>query len=260
MVGTNDDGFGHTMQQTFLFTKLTGDSACTDMYSITPESFFQHLAVIHDRARRKATVPVITFDGGHRSHLLCALPILDSFSLKAHFFITTDWISNHSDCINWTEIRSLARAGHSIGSHTAKHAILPECTPAALERELIGSRKRLEDHIGQPVRSISMPEGRWNEAVLRGCALADYEVVYTSEPGFYRPPSLSSDLITPTVIGRLMVRGQTSVKTTAAYASGDTAAVHLLQAAYHLRHGMRSVLGNATYQRLSSHLSRTLPN
>ncbi|SEC44515.1 polysaccharide deacetylase family protein [Terriglobus roseus] len=225
--------------------------------NVSPENFFQQLATLCGPSRRPRGPVAITFDDGHASNIAMAAPILEGFSLKAHFFITTDWISTRPECMTWNDIRSLAKSAHTIGSHSASHPVLPRCPHAKLAQELVSSRKRLEDHIGRQVKTISMPDGRWNESVIRACAAAGYEVVYTSEPGFYRPPALSGDLMTPTIIGRCVVRSGTNLRTIATYAEGRSTAVHLLQAAYYLRHGVRSVIATDAYQRLRSHLSRT---
>jgi peptidoglycan/xylan/chitin deacetylase (PgdA/CDA1 family) len=224
--------------------------------AVTPHDFSEQLALLCETTRHRHCPVAITFDDGHVSNFAMAAPILEAFSLKANFFITTDWISTRPECMDWNDIRSLSRAGHTIGSHSASHPLLPRCTPAELVEELVSSRKRLEDHIRRPVTTISMPGGGWNESVLRACASAGYEVVYTSQPGYYRPPCLSSDLITPAVIGRCAVRSRTNLRTIASYARGLSTAVHLLQAAYHLQHGMRSVIGDGAYHRLRSQLFR----
>jgi peptidoglycan/xylan/chitin deacetylase (PgdA/CDA1 family) len=58
------------------------------------------------------------------------------------------------------EVVRLAREGCEIGSHTLDHPILSRLAPAEAERQIVESRRRLEDWTGAPVRYFSYPNGK----------------------------------------------------------------------------------------------------
>lgn len=98
-----------------------------------------------------------------------ALPIIKRYNFTACFFITTGWIGTgnpHGEaCVGKSELRQLAAAGMTIGSHTVSHPWLARIPIADARRELQESKQTLEDIIGQPVDWLSYPSGSFNPAV-----------------------------------------------------------------------------------------------
>lgn len=126
--------------------------------------------------------PLLTFDDGHLSNYEYAFPLLQEHGLAAHFFITVGWTGKRADSMNWEQLRALHRAGQHIGAHGWTHTLLTHCSAAELNRELQGAREELEDGVGAPITSMSLPGGRANQAVLAACEAAGYTTIWTSEP------------------------------------------------------------------------------
>ena len=61
-----------------------------------------------------------------------------------------------------------------IGSHTPHHPILTHCSPAALRRELVDSRRALEHKFGVPVDFFCYPGGIYARRVMRAARAAGY--------------------------------------------------------------------------------------
>ncbi|WP_263408490.1 polysaccharide deacetylase family protein [Terriglobus tenax] len=232
----------------------------TDVYCMTPETFTAHMWTARLAAERSLQPLSVTFDDGHGSHLRWVMPILNSLRIHGHFFIPTAWMEARSEYAGWDDLRLLAGHGHRIGSHGATHVFLSACTPGSLEEEVRGSRMTLEDKIGASVTSISMPGGRWNENVIRACAIAGYEEVYTSEPGMYRPACVADGLRMPAVIGRFAIRRKTSLRILANYVEGDFFTVNWLRGMYLLRQRTKQLIGDSNYQQIWSSLFRTIPS
>ena len=76
--------------------------------------------------------------------------------------------------MDWSQLAALAKAGHEIGSHSATHEILPLLDDAALEAEVAGSRRTLEQELGVPVRAFCYPNGDFDERTIRAVAAAGY--------------------------------------------------------------------------------------
>jgi peptidoglycan/xylan/chitin deacetylase (PgdA/CDA1 family) len=70
--------------------------------------------------------------------------------------------ATHADnlVMSWDQVRSLARAGMDVESHTKTHRVLLTLNDADLRDELAGSRQELETQLGRPVRAIAYPVGR----------------------------------------------------------------------------------------------------
>jgi peptidoglycan/xylan/chitin deacetylase (PgdA/CDA1 family) len=65
----------------------------------------------------------------------------------------------HDPWMTWDNIRELHSAGMHIGGHTVNHPVLARLTPDAQEREIVGCKQRIEAELGEPMRSLSYPDG-----------------------------------------------------------------------------------------------------
>ncbi len=65
-----------------------------------------------------------------------------------------------------TDMYQLRSMGMEIGAHTLTHPDLTRLSPDAMRREIRGSMERLEDSLGEPVRSFCYPFGAHNRAVV----------------------------------------------------------------------------------------------
>ena len=102
---------------------------------------------------------VLTFDDGHESNSTLALPILQEYGFKAHFFITTGWIDT-SRFMSEKQIIELADVGMGIGSHGVTHRFLNNLASNEVQDELNKSKGSLEKILSQEVAGISYPGGR----------------------------------------------------------------------------------------------------
>lgn len=62
--------------------------------------------------------------------------------------------------MNWDQVRLMASAGMTIGSHTANHQILAAVVPAVAQAELQSSRIRIEQETGQACWCFAYPNGK----------------------------------------------------------------------------------------------------
>lgn len=161
-------------------------------YVLSCSRFREHLELLSSLPANAFT-PVLTFDDGHLSNYLYAMPALAEFGMCAHFFITAGWTGQRPDYMEPKHLRALHEAGHQIGAHGWTHTLLTQCTPSQLRHELADARQALEDHISAPVTTLSLPGGRSNSAVLDACRQAGYETVWTSVPGAV--PSLQAPVV-----------------------------------------------------------------
>jgi len=199
-----------------------------------------------------AILPEITFDDGHASDYEIALPLLVERRLKAHFFVTVGWTGNKSGYMEWPQLRALHKAGQSIGAHGWNHELLTHCDEQGLARELLDARLKLEDELGCPVTTMSLPGGRSNRRVLEACWESGYTQVYSSLP------RVESDA-RKRVIGRLNIRREMTPVWIEDLFNPQTKTISSLERQARIKAAARSMMGDRIYARLWSALNRQEP-
>jgi peptidoglycan/xylan/chitin deacetylase (PgdA/CDA1 family) len=144
-----------------------------DRYKLTPEQFAAHLARGRDA--------VFTFDDGGRSALTEIAPALERHGRTGIFFVTTERIGTPG-FLDADGVRELRVRGHAIGSHSHSHAVLTRLGDDEIEGEWRTSRELLEQILGAPVRTASVPTGFYEPRIAAAAARAGIEKLYTSEP------------------------------------------------------------------------------
>lgn len=89
--------------------------------------------------------------------------------------------------LSWDEIREMQKAGIAFGSHTRTHPILSRLDPAALQEEVTGSRKLLENKLQQEVRGFCYPNGQpadISKGVVDQVRQAGYRCAVTTITGY----------------------------------------------------------------------------
>jgi peptidoglycan/xylan/chitin deacetylase (PgdA/CDA1 family) len=144
-----------------------------------PSVFAEHMRVIRDQgysvidltalvtALDQGQIPrhsvVLTFDDGLLDFYLNAFPVLNSYGFCATVFLPTGYIGDtvrhfkHYDCMTWTQVRELHRAGVSFGSHTVTHPQLGRVNRMQQQNELRYSKSAIEDRLGVAVESFAYP-------------------------------------------------------------------------------------------------------
>jgi len=146
--------------------------------------------VTDNRARQV----VITFDDGSESVFKNALDLLARHRFRAIQFIVAGLIGKRNDwdiakgeapdlMMDESQIRQWLAAGHEIGSHTSTHPNLKRVPLAQAREEIFGSKKKLEDTFGVPVRHFCYPSGKWNDPVRDLVGEAGYLSACTVEFG-----------------------------------------------------------------------------
>lgn len=112
--------------------------------------------------------------------------------------------------MDWDEAASLTRAGHDIGSHTCDHPILSREDPAEQARQLVESRRALEDGFGRTVDLLAYPNGRdpdYSATTVELAEQAGYRYAVTTRAGL-----VGADA-PPLALDRLVVDAETRLRT-----------------------------------------------
>ena len=145
-------------------------------------------------ARRVA----LTFDDGFVNVLAHGLDPLRESGFHAIQFLVSDllgktnvWEQQQGEVsellMDVGQVREWMAAGHGIGAHTRTHPWLTRIPLAEAREEIFGSKARLEDLFGHPVRHFCYPYGDWNPAVRDLVYEAGFVTACTTDPGLNRP-------------------------------------------------------------------------
>lgn len=164
--------------------------------SISPESFRRQIEWLERKSFRFFSLDevvdrnnqtplwgrsvALTFDDGFRNNYQNAFSLLIQKRKPAALFVVVDWVGRDG-FLGWKEIRELADRGITIGSHSLSHRWLPDVLrDEELEREVVDSKKRIEDQIAGEVRHFSYPVGGIDERVAECVRKAGYRAAWVA--------------------------------------------------------------------------------
>ncbi len=144
---------------------------------------------------------VITIDDGYVSGYDTAWPILKEFGYPFTMFVYINYINTGGKSISWGQLGEMRDAGVDIESHTYSHADLRNPNNHAavdkhnfdliqkdvatlghdgwLRKEIMDSKKVLEDHLGIKVNALAYPIGGNNAQVREMVKDAGYEAAFS---------------------------------------------------------------------------------
>ncbi|MEO8333651.1 MAG: polysaccharide deacetylase family protein [bacterium] len=188
---------------------------------------------------------VLTFDDGCETDLIAAAPILAECGFGATCYLTVDFLGKRG-YLSHAQVRELAATGLEIGSHSMSHAFLSDIDDAALRREVVEAKDRLEQISGARVRSFSCPGGRYDARVLPLARQAGYDSVTTSDAtrnSSERPAGL---------LGRMAILQHPDMRSFDATLSAKD--LHAKRTRETVLRVAKSILGNTLYERVRARL------
>lgn len=124
----------------------------------------------------------ITFDDGNESDVAIAMPSLLRLNLSATFFPLSGRLDQPGSLAS-EDIRSLIRAGMTIGSHGMRHRSWRSVSDQELTEELGDAAAVIADVAGQPVTQVACPFGSYDRRVLSAVRRHSFSRVYTVDGG-----------------------------------------------------------------------------
>ena len=141
-----------------------------------------------NKARKKFShkTVVITFDDGYVDNYKNVFPILKKYHFPATIFLISDYVGKKKELLTWEQVKEMSQYGISFGSHTRRHAYLPNLSKEEMKDEIIGSKHIIEEQLGKPVDYIAYPIGGFSEEIKAITALAGYKAALTTNRGYDR--------------------------------------------------------------------------
>ena len=120
---------------------------------------------------------VISFDDGYVDNLWFAFQILKDLKISPIIYLTVSYIGTNilfprykdtskDRFLNWQEVLQMAKDGVEFGSHTLTHSYLTKIDRKQAEREIIESKKIIEDKIGKEIKFFCYPYGDFNSEII----------------------------------------------------------------------------------------------
>ncbi|CAK7260037.1 MULTISPECIES: polysaccharide deacetylase family protein [unclassified Shinella] len=151
-------------------------------YFVTEEVFRRTIAGLDDLEAKTGVEAYVTFDDGNLSDYDVALPVLADHGRSGIFFVLAGRIGQKG-YLSAAQIRDIAAAGMTVGSHGHDHVDWRSLDEAGYRRELVDARRKIEDVLGAPVAYASIPFGGFDRSVLRRLKAERYDRVFTSSTG-----------------------------------------------------------------------------
>ncbi|MGN6814804.1 MAG: glycosyltransferase [Solirubrobacterales bacterium] len=158
----------------------------------------------------------ITIDDGYRDNLEIAAPVLRRHGFPATVFLVSgklggvnDWTADGAlasrPLLSVEQARELRERGVGLGAHTRTHPELPAEDDEAVREQVGGSRRDLEQALGDEVATFAYPFGLFDERAVDAVDEAGFVGACTVEP---RLVSLLDD---PLRVPRIEVRAGESL-------------------------------------------------
>lgn len=231
------------------------------LYILQTEQFRQQMDYLHSKGYQTYLLEelqamdawpekavVLTFDDGHESNFTLALPILQQYGFKAHFFITTGWTGT-PHFLTADQIKALHEAGMGIGSHGVTHRFLTDLNDTEIEFELDASKHTLQQILGKEIHSFSAPGGRIVRKQFSAAKELGYNYVCTSCPDLLKNKEILFD------IPRFSIKAD-STEYFERIVLNNIKTRRMILLRYNLLNLSKRLLGNTTYKRIHEILMR----
>ncbi|MDX2212929.1 MAG: polysaccharide deacetylase family protein [Oculatellaceae cyanobacterium bins.114] len=195
-------------------------------FDVTPEEFEAHLKLIQQNglhpisldqlvAHLSTGVPLpekpvlLTFDDGYAGHYTYVYPLLRKYGYPGTFAIYTDKVGRNygRSSLTWDQLREMAADPLvTIASHSLSHPRdLGDIPDQQLRREVVESKRILEEQLGIPIDHFVYPEGNYNDRVKYWVQLAGYHSALTMNDDENKFAGESNDLLSIERIGQSQI-------------------------------------------------------
>jgi peptidoglycan/xylan/chitin deacetylase (PgdA/CDA1 family) len=158
---------------------------------------------------------VITVDDGHKSVYSDMAPMVKKYKIPITLFIYPSAISNAKYAMNWEQLRELETTKlFRVESHTYWHpnfkkekkTLSAEEYAKSVDKQLRGSKKKLEERMGHEVKYLAWVFGIYDNDLLVDAKKAGYSAAFTID----RKHASSADNVM--ALGRYMVVSKHDLK------------------------------------------------
>ncbi len=133
---------------------------------------------------------VITIDDGYKD-VLQLKDLFEKLNIRPTIFVLSDInnanrkeLETNREFLSKDEILFLIEAGWTIGSHGATHPDFYRLSEEDIEKEIVSSKKNLEEELGIKIKYFAYPKGRYTNKVLDAVKKAGYSLGLSMNDSF----------------------------------------------------------------------------
>ncbi len=181
-------------------------------YACPPKQFEQHLQMLLSSGFKPISIKaveeyyihhtplpdkafLVTLDDGFEDNYRNAFPILKRFQIPAVIYLVTgligktnQWMTmptfSERKMLSWMQIKKMASQGIDFGSHTVTHPKLNELDDDSVGKELVQSKKVIEEQLGVECQHFAYPYGLLTEKTHKLVQQAGFKTACTTRSGF----------------------------------------------------------------------------
>lgn len=121
------------------------------------------IRAFRDKDKLPERTIALTFDGGHKSVLQNAIPLLEEHELPYTLFVPTNHIDrNSADYMSWADLKKLGKRA-TIGLHPASYIRLYDKPETEITRQVNNARIRFRDELGKEPEFFAYPFGEYGQ-------------------------------------------------------------------------------------------------
>ena len=135
---------------------------------------------------------LLTFDDGYADNTRVALPLLQTYDMRATLFVITGYMGqsnrwNTRACydaqhMSWNDLRHWHQRGGDIGGHSHLHHCMTRLDHDELEETVRLNKRMIEKETGVVPRAFAYPYGRFNQAVI-DVVRQHFEIAFATNGG-----------------------------------------------------------------------------
>jgi len=148
-------------------------------HGYNPVDFNDVRAYFAGRQPLPAKPVVITLDDGYADLYTTAFPILAAHGFKAVAYIVSGFVGQ-SRYVTAAQVVQMDQNGIEVASHTVDHANLARSSMGNVMRQLVDSKRSLENLLGHPVLDFAYPSGQFNAQTVAAVQRAGYDTAVTT--------------------------------------------------------------------------------
>lgn len=125
----------------------------------------------------------ITFDDGYADTYSIVYPMMKEYGFPWTVFVITDMVGQQNR-MTWDQLKEMADSHTvTIGNHTLSHRDLDKLSPAEQEKEIVGAKEALKQHLGVNTPWFAYPTGLHTADTVDICKKAGIKMALSMDSG-----------------------------------------------------------------------------
>jgi peptidoglycan/xylan/chitin deacetylase (PgdA/CDA1 family) len=187
-------GFGNSGDVVICYHSISNNK---DKYSISPSNFKSQIRLLSKKydfvsldnifKKNLSTRPriALTIDDGYRD-ILPLVPFLKEMNIPVTIFVLSDpnkanrnELNHYGKLLSVRDIKYLNSIGWTVGCHSSTHADFSDLKTKEIHKEIVKSKKILEQKIGKKINYFAYPKGIFTEQVVKAVKDTNYKAAFT---------------------------------------------------------------------------------